>query len=365
MANENPTKVSGPLTRNAVKRKTDCSQNTEGTMVDVNFTWTISNFTFKTKAMKNKEALQSKLFSADGDERFQWQLRCYPKGNTEVCKDGISYFLYLQSATKIMVGFVLSVLDSTNGTFFEQRKLFHTFTNPGDHSLGFSNFLSQKDVLEMNSKYLKDDSLTLQCQLTYEIENNEDLLYSAKDKTPRIETSQCRIAHHLGHLLDSGRMSDILFTIGRRKFKAHKTIMSARSPVFAGKFEVNGKLSPIESLKIEDCEPEVFQAMLRFIYTDEMEETEEMAKKLLTFAKNYQIELLKFKCEEILMKHISTANCAEMLLLADMNETSALKKDTLDFIRHRSGEVIKTAGWQTLRQTRPQLVVEIFEFMAS
>lgn len=347
------------LLRNAVRQKTACSQHTQGIVISVDFTWSIGNFTFKSQTMKNGESLDSKIFSAEGDEKFKWQLVCYPKGSKGDHEDFIACFLRLKSDdAKVTVKYVMSVLDTTNGTFCHRHKHFHTFNKSG---FGCLNFLSQKDLLDKNCKYLKEDVLTLQCQLSYESEVI-DSSHPSRSKIPRLDnTSEGQITQHLGHFLDSGRMSDITFIVGRQKFKAHKIIMSARSPVFARKFEINGKVSSIETLKIENCEPEVFQAMLRFFYTDEMEETEETAKKLLAVAKTYQVQLLHLKCEDVLRESLSTDNCAEILMLADIQDVPLLKKYALDYFRHNSGEVVKSAGWQALRENRPCLAINTLE----
>ncbi len=101
--------------------------------------------------------------------------------------------------------------------------------------------------------------------------------------------------------------------------------------------------------------------MLRFFYTDEMEETEEAAKKLLTVAKTYQVQLLQVKCEDVLRDCVSTDNCAEILMLADTQNASFLKKVALDYFRHNSGEVVKTPGWQILRENRLYLAISTLE----
>ena len=358
MANTNRPEMS---LKNAVKRKTNWSQHTKVTMVEVNFTWTIENFGFKTRAMKTGEFLTSGIFSADGDEKVQWQLMCYPKGDVakEDNQNRFSYFLKFNSGNTLMIEFTLSILDK-NGIILKKYLNHHTFKQSPD-AIGYDNFVSQQELLE---KYVKNDTLTLHCHLTYEVPN-VDSLEPSRLKTKRLEVPEDCIAQHLGHLFNTGRMSDVTFTIGRQKFKVHKNILSARCQVFAEMFQINGKVSPAESLKIEDCEPEAFEAMLRFLYTDEMEETEEMTKKLLPIAKKYQVKLLKKKCEEVLSKNISTENCSEMLMLADMQEALFLKKDASNYFRRHSREIFKTTGWKTLRQTLPQLGIEVFEFTAS
>ena len=343
------------VSSNAEKRKSG-SQHSKATKVEYDLTWKIDNFAFKTRVMKNGDFIESEPFSADGNRDVQWQLVCFPKGNTTDL-NGFGYFVKILKfcGPKLMMEAKFRILD-TNGTVLNEKKLTYTFSKYPD-SYGFYNFVSQKDLLE---KYVKQDSLTLNCKLTYEVEN-----ISFQAKVPRLEEPEDCITRQLGNLFNTGRMSDFTFVIGRQKFKAHKIFLSARSQVFSEMFEINGKVSPIESLKIEDCEPAVFEAMLRFLYTDEINETEEMAKKLLPVAKKYQVKLLQHKCEEILLKYISTENCAETLILADTQGALILKEHALNYFRRHSGEIFKTAGWKTLRQTRPHLGVEIFEFTAS
>ena len=357
MANANPPEMPS---RKSVKRKTELSQHTQNTMVEVNFTWKIDNFPFITRGMKNEERLKSRRFSADGDEKVKWQLKCYPHGTINTSQDGFSYYLnYVAGPLPMAVEFTLSIIDTT-GSVLIQNSSNHSFTKCFE-GIGYHSFVSQKDLLE---KYVKKDTLTLQCKLSYTVQN-VDCSNPSSNKVPRQEVPEDRITHHLGNLFNTGEMADITFNLGIEKFKAHKNILISRSPAFADMLEINGKVSTIKNLKIEDCEPAVFEAMLRFLYTDEMEETEEMAIKLMPIAKRYQVKLLHQKCEDFLLKIISTENCAEILMLADMHDALLLKKDASDYFRQNSGEVIKTIGWKTLRQAQPQLAVEILEFTAS
>ena len=343
------------VSSNVEKRKNE-SQHTRATKIEFNFTWKIDNFAFKARVLKNGEFLESEPFSADGSKDVQWQLLCFPKGDSRDLK-GFGCFVRILKfcGPKLMMEANWGILD-TNGTVMYKVRHRHTFTKFPD-TQGSYNFVSQTSLME---KYVKEDNLTLNCKLIYEVSN-----ILLKAKVPRLDLPEEHIAQHLGQLFSSGRMSDVTFVIGTQKFKAHKIVLSARSQVFSEMFEINGQVSPIESLKIEDCQPEVFEAMLCFIYTDEMEETEEMAKKLLSVAKKYQVKLLQYKCEEVLLKKISTENCAEMLVLADMQGASILKNEALDYFRLHSGEIVKTVEWKILRHDQPRLAVETLESLAS
>ena len=347
------------LPKDTIKRKTECSQCSKSIMIEIHFVWTIENAAFKCQNMKNGAGLESNTFSANGDEINKWSIHCYPSGQSEESRGFLSVFAnLLDPQTDLTANIEFSVENGMIGKFVSGSNTFSS-SDYDQFKFGFPVFLSHTDLLGNNSKYLKEGALTLQCKITYEVENN-----LSRAKVPRRENPDWQITHYLRHLFDSGRMSDLIFLVGRKQFKAHKIIV-ARSTVFAAMFEIDGKVGSPASVNIEDCEPDIFEAMLRFLYTDEIQENEELAKKLLAIAQKYKLQLLKLKCEEILMKNISKVNCAEILSLADVHQAPSLKKDAMNFIRRNSREVIKTAGWQNLRQTQPQLGMDLFDFILS
>ena len=63
------------------------------------------------------------------------------------------------------------------------------------------------------------------------------------------------------------QFSDVNLNIRGREFPAHKNILAARSEVFAAMFQHPTKEKLSNQIEIEDIEPEVFQELLRFIYT--------------------------------------------------------------------------------------------------
>jgi speckle-type POZ protein len=86
---------------------------------------------------------------------------------------------------------------------------------------------------------------------------------------------------HYGDLLLSKEDADVKFRVGKKTFSTHRLVLLTRSPVF--KAELYGPIkesTTSNAIRIEDMEPEVFDALLTFIYTDtlpEMKEGEECA----------------------------------------------------------------------------------------
>ncbi|KAJ4750333.1 BTB/POZ domain-containing protein [Rhynchospora pubera] len=91
-------------------------------------------------------------------------------------------------------------------------------------------------------------------------------------------------------------------------------------------------------IKIEDICPEVFKAMLHFMYTDTLPHCDsetasaEMAQHLFVAADRYAIEGLKALCEDKLCDNISLDTVSSTLALAEQHNSPRLKNSCLEFI---------------------------------
>ena len=82
-------------------------------------------------------------------------------------------------------------------------------------------------------------------------------------------------------ILNSGKLSDMVFTINNKELRAHKAIICARSPVFAAMFSNECKESKVT---ISDISVEIFKEVLQFIYTNQVNQMKEYAMELLIAA---------------------------------------------------------------------------------
>ena len=82
----------------------------------------------------------------------------------------------------------------------------------------------------------------------------------------------------LESLLQTGKLADVVLLVKKTtEFNVHKTILAARSPVFAAMFEHDCRQNRVD---IPDVEVEVFQELLRYLYTDQVQEIEKYAVEL-------------------------------------------------------------------------------------
>ena len=72
---------------------------------------------------------------------------------------------------------------------------------------------------------------------------------------------------HLAKLLDQKDGADVTFNVGGEIIVAHKIILAARSPVFQALFYGQMSETRMGHVTIEDMQPVIFKALLRFIYT--------------------------------------------------------------------------------------------------
>lgn len=108
------------------------------------------------------------------------------------------------------------------------------------------------------SEFLKDDCLKINCTV--------GVVVSAID-CPRlhsIQVPESDIGANFAVFLENEEGSDISFDVSGDKFRAHKLILAARSPVFEAEF-LNAMEEDDHEIVINDMEPKVFKVHL-FIY---------------------------------------------------------------------------------------------------
>ena len=103
-------------------------------------------------------------------------------------------------------------------------------------------------------------------------------------------------------------MADVKFIIEDKEMAAHVANLASASPVMAAMFEP-GKFIEGQSrvVEITDIEPEVFQQLLRFVYTGNapLMQEDSVAEQLLIAANKYQMDKMKAECERTLVSKIT------------------------------------------------------------
>ncbi len=108
---------------------------------------------------------------------------------------------------------------------------------------------------------------------------------------------------HLWAAAVNRKMTDVEFLVGEETFGAHRSLLSARSPVFAAMFASGMKEAETGRVRIEDVDPGTFQRLLKFIFTGMMEPLSEDGK-LSVVADKYGVKTLMELCRLRVTKQI-------------------------------------------------------------
>jgi len=301
---------------------------------------------------KPEESLLSPAFHADSDEQVKWCVDIYPNGCKEVHKGHISVFLCLQKSPTnrlaIEAEYSFMLLDKEGKKILKPEGLKNTFSF--GVAYGMKKFANLADVL-------KNNVFSLICQLEYADPNpsTKTSLLPGPSASLGDEELASSLTQNLEQLFSNRLGADVCFVTAGMEIKAHKAILSARSPVFAAMLRSGMKESVENRVEINDIAPDIFEALLRFIYTDRVDLTQVDAKDLLAAANKYLLPLLKFQCQQFLCKTITSENCGELLVLADLHNALHLKRSALNFIRLNRDDIIKSDAWKNLKQSRPDL----------
>ncbi|KAL3272482.1 hypothetical protein HHI36_013962 [Cryptolaemus montrouzieri] len=154
---------------------------------------------------------------------------------------------------------------------------------------------------------------------------------------------------------------------------AHSWIIRMRSAKLGSKLleYKNDKEKHIKyKLDFSSYSSKLIQELVRYIYTDKVDNAETYASHLLPLSTRYQLPGLTALCERTLMETFTPGNVASILLLADENGCKTLRKGALHYCEE-SDEIKgcihtgKTLAWRVMEMVNPDLFLEACESIGS
>ncbi|CAN6190950.1 unnamed protein product [Urochloa humidicola] len=303
-----------------------------------------------------------------------WCIRCYPNGAwTDKHTDYVAVYLVLVCKnTAVRARFALRLVDQSTGQSVvlydvATSKVFNT--RPGGRGTWGTCSFMKKSELEA-SPYMRDDSIVIECDVTVVI-----------TKKPRVEENMSSLDYfeappsdlssNLGQLLERKKGADVTFKVGDEDFPAHKLVLAMRSSVFEAELYGPMEEKTSQHITIEDMHPDVFRALLHFIYTDSMPDMEDfdeddikdMIKHLLVAADRYAMGRLKRICEGILSEGLDVENVATTMALADQHHCTNLSNACVEFIASSSkiDNVVASKDYVYLKKSCPVVLVDMLE----
>ncbi|CAL4916711.1 unnamed protein product [Urochloa decumbens] len=324
----------------------------------------IEGYSQTTKDLPTGQCIRSRSFnvSAGGSS---WRILYYPNGDQPEAAEFISVFLEFEQgiAESVEAQAKFSLLDRagepvpSHSHMTDRRKFC-----PGDGGFGYRNFIKRSWLEE--SGHLNDDGFTIRCDVFVPKElSTED---RPVDPVPLLMPPY-DLHLHLERLLEAKTGADVTFEVGGETFRAHRCILAARSTVFEAElFGPMKESADTAAIRVDDMDAEVFKALLGFIYTDRLPdcpplEQVTLAQHLLVAADRYNLERLKWICEEKLCMHIDTGSVATVLALAEQHHCHVLKEACFRFLCSplTLNAAMATDGFDHLTRSCPAVLKEL------
>ncbi|XP_065863372.1 ARM REPEAT PROTEIN INTERACTING WITH ABF2 isoform X1 [Euphorbia lathyris] len=158
---------------------------------------------------------------------------------------------------------------------------------------------------------------------------NKAMALSPVDAAPPSPTPQVYLGEQY---VNSATLSDVTFLVEDRRFYAHRICLLASSDAFRAMFDGGYREKDARDIEIPNIRWEVFELMMRFIYTGSVDVSLDIAQDLLRAADQYLLEGLKRLCEYTIARDISLENVASMYELSEAFNAISLRHTCILFI---------------------------------
>lgn len=114
------------------------------------------------------------------------------------------------------------------------------------------------------------------------------------------------------------------------------------------------------TVDITDLDSETVNRMLKFIYSDAIDEmNEDLIEKLYAAADKYEILCLKERCSTLLKTLLNKVSVCDIYTLADLHQDDSLKAAAQNYIFIYAHTILKSSKWAEFMLSNPRLSSEI------
>ncbi|XP_044584480.1 speckle-type POZ protein B-like [Cotesia glomerata] len=334
------------------------------------YTWKIDQIDSFIKSAKKEEKIieiDSPKFSTGAKIKDSWHLQlriqkdenksknkswvsiylCSNNKNVEV-RTKLIFFLLNKKKEKIFYNFGLY-----NKSFYDFRNIFF---NSSRTVFGYSTFVLIDELLEKKDEFFENDALTVGINLIV-----YDDYVATNHPINRLKASIYKLSDDFRDLLVAKKKCDVKIQVGGKIFDAHKLVLTTRSCVFDAMFSHDMKENKKNEITIPDVDPDVFEKVLDYIYTDKVDDLKTFAEELLEVSDKYQLLGLKEICEEYLSESLSVENSIRILILADLHNSKILVKFAKNYIVTELANLKDTEEYKALEESYPALFVALLK----
>ena len=220
----------------------------------------------------------------------------------------------------------------------------------------------RKQLIEPATNVMADGALTIRCDIVIIASDVDSVTYDFPQPSKRRQTS---ILSDLDKMLTSSNFSDFKIVCQTHTLDVHKTILAARSDVFAAMLSADNKETKSSKLIIEDFDIDVVRQMVTFIYTGKLKDSENLVcPELLLLADKYNLSDLVNHCGITLAENLKLENAVAVLNVAVKTSSKYLLKMAASFVARNFPKIKATPEWKKLKNENPSAIVPVLEEIA-
>ncbi|KAL7112892.1 hypothetical protein ACP275_04G029500 [Erythranthe tilingii] len=178
-------------------------------------------------------------------------------------------------------------------------------------------------LVSTNSKHQRDSSIAL-CRLA-----NKASSLSLMDAAPPSPIPQVYLGEQY---VNNPTLADVTFLVEGKRFYAHRICLLASSDAFRAMFDGGYRERDAKDIEIPNIRWDIFELMMRYIYTGSIDVKLDIAQDLLRAADQYLLDGLKRLCEYAIAQDISVENVSLMFELSEAFNALSLRHACVLFI---------------------------------
>lgn len=157
------------------------------------------------------------------------------------------------------------------------------------------------------------------------------------------------LSRNFKDLFNSKEFCDAVLKVQNREFAVHKTVLIARSPVFAAMFKHDTSEKQTGTVNIPDCDEDTFQQFLEYLYSGKIEDISfNNALHLYRTSNKYNVNELKTFCTKYMMQNITLENVLDVVILADVYDETKLFSVAQEFFNENFKQIVNSCEWESL-----------------
>ncbi|KAL2724424.1 speckle-type POZ protein B-like [Vespula squamosa] len=238
------------------------------------------------------------------------------------------------------------------------------------HDIKFQEISIEENGLEMENTFTIENQYA-ECNICNYSNTYSYEFFFVIEHWKVIKTSLSIIADHyniyknIRKIYEDKIFADIKINVQDKEFWAHKMILS-QSTVFAAMFSHEMQENIENVINIKDIDPELFEVVLKFLYTNEINIkiiTEHIFLDLITIADIYQLENLKNQLIERAIIYLTIDNVMDTLVFAEKLNIAILKESCMSFILWNNNEIQCTKSFQNFLKIHPTLAANVLNYV--